>query len=94
MQRNYENTTAAADPVLIGLHIFAKKLAAKRAPQKQACLMLQEDIVSLENQVNTDNLSSIMAGWGKSRINDADLYFQEGAVLERQNPLKTKHHKH
>lgn len=33
--------------------------------------MLQEDIVSLENQVNTDNLSSIMAGWGKSRINDA-----------------------
>lgn len=37
--------------------------------------MLQEDIVSLENQVNKDNLSSIMAGWGKSRINDADLYF-------------------
>lgn len=40
--------------------------------------MLQEEIVSLENQVNTDNLSSIMAGWGKSRINDADYIFRKG----------------
>lgn len=64
--------TAAVDPKLIGaidLRILAKKIAGEETPQTfdlEASLISQEDLLSVEEDVNMENLANVIEGWGKS----------------------------
>ncbi len=64
--------TSAVDPKLIGaidLRILAKKLAGEETPETfdlEASLISQEDLLAADEEVNMENLSNVIEGWGTS----------------------------